>query len=103
VHAFRPPNTLQIGLQFSESLGISNILLSLGFGIPLLLHLILLALPMLILWLVGFDRKSTTDTCHFLGSFLVCWSSQKQSSVSQSTMEAEYVAATPKSYGSGTP
>jgi hypothetical protein len=32
-------------------------------------------------------------TCHFLGSSLVCWSSQKQSSVAQFTTEAEYVAA----------
>jgi hypothetical protein len=22
----------------------------------------------------GIDRKSTSDTCHFLGSSLVCWS-----------------------------
>jgi hypothetical protein len=27
----------------------------------------------------GIDRKSTSGTCHFLGSSLVCWSSQKQS------------------------
>jgi hypothetical protein len=33
----------------------------------------------------------------------VCWSSQKQSSVAQSTTEAEYVAAAPKSYGLCTP
>jgi hypothetical protein len=30
----------------------------------------------------GIDQKSTSDTCHFLGSSLSCWSSQKQSSVS---------------------
>jgi hypothetical protein len=36
----------------------------------------------------GIDRKSTSGTCHFLGS------SQKQSSVAQSTVKAEYVAAT---------
>jgi hypothetical protein len=47
----------------------------------------------------GIDRKTTSDTCHFLGSSLVCWSSRKQSSVAQSTTEAEYVAAPPKSYG----
>jgi hypothetical protein len=29
----------------------------------------------------GIDRKSTSGTCHFLGSSLVCWCSQKQSSV----------------------
>jgi hypothetical protein len=39
------------------------------------------------------DRKSTSSTCQFLGSSLVSWSSQKQSSVVQSTTEAEYVAA----------
>jgi hypothetical protein len=41
----------------------------------------------------GIDRKSTSGTCHFLGSSLVCWSSQKQSSVAQSTTEVKYVAA----------
>jgi hypothetical protein len=51
----------------------------------------------------GIDRKSTSGTCHFLGSSLVCWSSQKQSSVAQSTTEVEYVAAAPKSYGLCTP
>jgi hypothetical protein len=25
----------------------------------------------------GIDRKSTSGTCHFLGSSLICWSSQK--------------------------
>jgi hypothetical protein len=25
----------------------------------------------------GIDRKSTSGTCHFLGSTLICWSSQK--------------------------
>jgi hypothetical protein len=39
------------------------------------------------------DRKSTSGTCQFLGSFLMSWSSRKQSSVAQSTTEAEYVAA----------
>jgi hypothetical protein len=29
----------------------------------------------------GIDRKSTSGTCHFCGSSLVCWFSQKQSSV----------------------
>jgi hypothetical protein len=27
------------------------------------------------------DRKSTSETCYFLGSSLICWSSQKQSFV----------------------
>jgi hypothetical protein len=39
------------------------------------------------------DRKSTSGTCQFLGSSLVSWSSRKQSSVTQSTTVAEYVAA----------
>jgi hypothetical protein len=41
----------------------------------------------------GIDRKSTSGTCHFLGSSLVCWSAHKQSSITQSTTKAEYVAA----------
>jgi hypothetical protein len=41
----------------------------------------------------GIDRKSTSRTCHFVGSSLICWSSRKQSSAAQSTTEAEYVAA----------
>jgi hypothetical protein len=41
----------------------------------------------------GIDQKSTFGTCHFLGPFIVCWSSQKQSLVAESTTEVEYVAA----------
>jgi hypothetical protein len=40
----------------------------------------------------GIDRKSTFETCYFLGC-LICWSSQKQSLVAQSTTEAKYVVA----------
>jgi hypothetical protein len=40
----------------------------------------------------GIDRNSTSGTCHFLISSLICWSSLKQSSVAQSTTEVEYVA-----------
>jgi hypothetical protein len=43
------PHTLHIVKQFGEFLGISKKLLSLGFGILLLLHWILLAFQMLIL------------------------------------------------------
>jgi hypothetical protein len=35
------------------------------------------------------ERKSTSVTCQFLGTSLVSWSSQKQSSVAMSTTEAE--------------
>jgi hypothetical protein len=51
----------------------------------------------------GIDRKSTSVTCHFFRSSLICWSSQKQSSITQSTIEAEYVATVPRSYGLCTP
>jgi hypothetical protein len=47
----------------------------------------------------GIDRKCTFGTCHFLESSLVCWSSQKQSSVAQSTTEVEYVAAAHRFFG----
>jgi hypothetical protein len=39
------------------------------------------------------DRKNIFGTYHFFGSSLVCWSTHKQTSVAQSTTEAEYVAA----------
>nr|KYP33754.1 Retrovirus-related Pol polyprotein from transposon TNT 1-94 [Cajanus cajan] len=39
------------------------------------------------------DRKSTSGTCHFIGSALVSWHSKKQNSVALSTAEAEYIAA----------
>jgi hypothetical protein len=42
----------------------------------------------------GIDQKSTSGTCHFLRSSLVYWSSHKQSSITQSTIEAEYVVVT---------
>ncbi|KAK8957907.1 hypothetical protein KSP39_PZI000068 [Platanthera zijinensis] len=39
------------------------------------------------------DRKSTSGTCQFLGDRLVSWFCKKQTSVSTSTAEAEYMAA----------
>ncbi|KAJ9565761.1 hypothetical protein OSB04_001727 [Centaurea solstitialis] len=39
------------------------------------------------------DRKSTSSGCQFLGGRLVSWQCKKQTTVSQSTTEAEYIAA----------
>jgi hypothetical protein len=39
------------------------------------------------------DRRSTSGETFYLGEFLVSWLSKKQSSVSLSTTEAEYIAA----------
>ena len=39
------------------------------------------------------DRKSTSGSCQFLRRRLVSWHSKKQHSVSNSTAEAEYIAA----------
>jgi hypothetical protein len=84
VCTFRLPHALHIRWQFIESSIIANTLLSLRFSILLLLCLISHGVHC---------QKRTSGTCHFLGSSLVCWSSQKQSSVAQPTTEAEYVAA----------
>jgi tryptophan-rich sensory protein len=55
---FRIPHDLCIGQQFIKSLGISNTHSSLGFGILLLLHWILLAFLMLILQVVRLIEKA---------------------------------------------
>jgi hypothetical protein len=98
VHAFKLPHALHIDKSFNGSSGISNTHSNLGFCTPLLHRLILLAFPMLILWVVELI-KNTSSTCHFLGSSLVSWFSHKQSSIAQSTTEAEYVATVPKFFG----
>jgi len=41
----------------------------------------------------GTDRKSTSGTCHLLGSSLISCHSKKQACVALSTTEAEYIAA----------
>jgi hypothetical protein len=39
------------------------------------------------------DRKSTSETCQFLGRSLVSWCSKKQNSIALSTAQVEYVTA----------
>jgi len=39
------------------------------------------------------DRKSTSGTCHLLGSSLISWHNKKQACVTLSTTEVEYIAA----------
>lgn len=39
------------------------------------------------------DRKSTSETCHILGSSLVSWSCKKQACVVISTAKAKYIDA----------
>jgi len=39
------------------------------------------------------DRKSTSGTCHLLGSSLISWHNKKQACVALSTVEVEYIAA----------
>ena len=38
------------------------------------------------------DRKSTSGCCFSLGSTMISWICRKQSSVGQSSIEAEYIA-----------
>ena len=38
------------------------------------------------------ERKSTSDTCHFLGHSFVSWHSKKQNSVALSMAKVEYIA-----------
>jgi hypothetical protein len=40
-----------------------------------------------------YDRKSTSGCCFSLGSSMTSWQSRKQSSISLSTAEAEYITA----------
>ena len=39
------------------------------------------------------DRKSTSGCCFSLGSGMISWFSRKQTSISLSSIEAEYIAA----------
>jgi hypothetical protein len=58
VHTFRLSHVLHIRHQFSESLGISNTHSNLGWGILLLLRLILLVFPILILQVVRLTERA---------------------------------------------
>jgi hypothetical protein len=75
VHAFKLPHALHIERQFSESSCTSNTLLSLRFGILLLLHLILLGFPMLISRGVGLTERALlvlaifSDLLLYVGQF----------------------------------
>jgi hypothetical protein len=66
VRAFRLPHAIHIGLPFSKFSGISNILMSLRFGILLLLHWILLVFPMMILWVVELTERALLVLVIFL-------------------------------------
>jgi hypothetical protein len=66
VHAFKVPHALHIGRSFNESLGISNTHSNLGYGIPLLHRLILLAFLMLILQIVELIEKALMVQVTFL-------------------------------------
>jgi hypothetical protein len=58
VHFFKLPDALHIEQLISRFTGISNTHSNLGFGIPLLHRLILLAFSMLILRVVGLTKKA---------------------------------------------
>jgi hypothetical protein len=58
VYTFMLPHALHIRQQFSESSGTLNTHSNLGFGIQLLLHLILLVFPTLILQVVGLTERA---------------------------------------------
>jgi hypothetical protein len=70
VHAFKLPHAIHIGRQFRGSSGTSNTLLSLGFGILLLLRLILLGFLMLILRGVGLIERALLILAIFLDLLL---------------------------------
>jgi hypothetical protein len=63
-------HALHIGLSFNESSGISIILLSLEFGILLLLRLILLAFSILILLVVRLTERALLVLAIFLDLLL---------------------------------
>jgi hypothetical protein len=67
---FQASHALHIGKPFNRSSGISNTHSNLGFGIPLLHRLILLAFPMLILWVVGLTKKALLVHVIFLDLLL---------------------------------
>jgi hypothetical protein len=98
VHTFKLPHTLHIGKPFNRSSNISN---TLEFGIWYFASssLDLVGFSNADFVGCGIDQKNTSGTCHFLGSSLVCWACWKQTTIAQSTTEAEYVVAAHKFFG----
>jgi hypothetical protein len=70
VRAFKHPHALHIGNPFNGFSGISNPYSNLGFGIPLLRRLILLAFLMLILRVVELAEKALVVYVIFLDLLL---------------------------------
>jgi hypothetical protein len=70
VRAFKIPHALHIGKPFNEFSGISNTHSNLGFDIPLLHRLILLAFSMVILRVVELTERSLLVHVIFLDVLL---------------------------------
>jgi hypothetical protein len=70
VHAVKLQHVLRMGQPFSGFLGLSNTHSNLGFGIPHLHRLILLAFPMLILRVVELIEKAHLVHAIFMDLFL---------------------------------
>jgi hypothetical protein len=91
VHASRFPHALRIGWQFGIFRYLKHTLeFEIWYSTYSLLDLVdFFDADFAGCWI---HRKSISGTCHFLGSSLICSSSQKQYLVAQSTTGAEYVA-----------